>query len=320
MREADPNIPPPERSIEFRVQTRSDPMSESPTVPSVESFPPAPVTLRTLRRMRERGEAFACLTCYDATTARWLARAGVHVLLVGDTAAEVILGYQRTIDMPLEVAIALTAGVKRGAPHTFVMADMPFMSYQADEAEAIRNAGRFLTEGLADCVKVEANASFGPLVEKMTRAGVPICGHVGSRPQTAALTSGYTSAGRTAQQAERLVADAVAMERAGAVLLLVEAVPNEVARRIIEATTAPVIGIGAGPDCHGQVLVLQDLLGLSEQAPRFAEPVAALGPAFQSAAAEWVRRVSERRVGGVRYEMLPGELERFRSRPARSPE
>lgn len=169
-------------------------------------------------------------------------------------------------------------------------------------------------------MKIEANASFAALVEKMTRAGVPICGHVGSRPQTAALTSGYASAGRTAQQAERLVADAVAMEQAGAVLLLVEAVPNEVARRIVDATTVPVIGIGAGPDCHGQVLVLQDLLGLSEQAPRFAEPVAALGPAFQSAAAEWVRRVAERRVGGVRYEMLPGELDRLRSRPARQTE
>src|ERR1044071_3700066 len=140
-----------------------------------------PVTIRTIRDLVARAEAFACLTCYDATTARWLQRAGVHILLVGDTAAEMILGYTRTIDMPLDVLIALTAGVKRGAPRTMVMADMPFMSYQADDAEALRNAGRFMTEGLADIVKVEADATFAPLVAKMTRAGVPVCAHVGSK-------------------------------------------------------------------------------------------------------------------------------------------
>ncbi len=123
-----------------------------------------PVTIRVLRDFAARGEAFACLTCYDATTARWLERAGVPVLLVGDTAAEVILGFDRTIDMPLDVLLALTAAVKRGAPRSMVMGDMPFLSYQADEAEGIRNAGRFLTEGRADIVKVEADESFAPLI------------------------------------------------------------------------------------------------------------------------------------------------------------
>ncbi|HRJ50803.1 MAG TPA: 3-methyl-2-oxobutanoate hydroxymethyltransferase, partial [Phycisphaerales bacterium] len=154
--------------------------------------PPPAGTLRTLRRMAERDEPFACLTCYDATTARLLERAGVHVLLVGDTAAEVILGFARTIDMPLEVLIALTAGVKRGAPGTVVMADMPFMSYQADEAEGIRNAARFITEGLADVVKIEADHTHAPMIERMTRAGIPVCGHVGSRPQRSAMTGGDT--------------------------------------------------------------------------------------------------------------------------------
>jgi 3-methyl-2-oxobutanoate hydroxymethyltransferase len=152
--------------------------------------PNPPVTLRTLAKMAAAGEAFACLTCYEASTARWLERAGVHVLLVGDTAAEMVLGFKRTIDMPLDVLVALTAGVKRGAPRTVVMADMPFMSYQAGEDEAVKNAGRFLTEGLADVVKIEADASFAGLVRKMVRAGVPVCGHVGSRPQQVALTSG----------------------------------------------------------------------------------------------------------------------------------
>lgn len=265
------------------------------------------VTLRTIARMAQRGEPFACLTCYDATTARWLERAGVPVLLVGDTAAEVILGFDRTIDMPLDVLLALTAGVKRGAPRTLVMGDMPFMSYQADRAEAIRNAGRFMTEGLADVVKIEADATFALLIAEMARAGIPVCGHVGSRPQRVALTGGYTAAGRTPSEAKAIVEDAVALERAGCVMLLVEAVPDEVTQRIMEETSVPLIGIGAGTACHGQVLVLQDLLGLSETPPRFAEPVASMGEGLKSAAREWIQRVSSRRIGGERYEMRGGE-------------
>jgi 3-methyl-2-oxobutanoate hydroxymethyltransferase len=269
------------------------------------------VTIQTLVRMAAEGAPFACLTCYDATTARWLQRGGVPLLLVGDTAAEVVLGYERTIDMPLDVALALTAGVKRGAPETLVMGDMPFMTYQADEADAIRNAGRFLTEGLADIVKVEADASFGPRLEKMVRAGVPVCGHVGSRPQRAALFGGYGSAGRTAQEARQIVNDAVVLEQAGCQLLLIEAVPDEVTDHVLAATTVPLIGIGAGLRCHGQVLVLQDLLGMTERAPRFAEPVAELGKAIAAAGAEWVRRVAEKRTGGKLYGMKPGESEKL---------
>ncbi len=247
--------------------------------------------------MARDGTPFAALTCYDATTARWLAKAGVHCLLVGDTAAEVILGFHRTIDMPLDVLLALTAGVKRGAPDTVVMGDMPFMSYQADDAEAIRNAGRFLIEGLADIVKLELDATFVPLVEKLTRAGIPVCAHVGSKPQRAALTSGYTGGARTEAEASQVVADAVALEKAGAVMLLVEAVPDAVTRKVLDQTSVPVIGIGAGNACHAQVLVLQDLLGLSEHPPRFAAALAQLGPVITSAAEQWVKAVAERRLG-----------------------
>lgn len=250
-----------------------------------------PVTIRTLRRMAREGHPFACLTCYDATMARWLDRAGVHVLLVGDTAAEVVLGFPRTIDMPLDVLIALTAAVKRGASAAHVMADMPFMSYQADDAEAVRNAGRFMTEGRADSVKIEADASLAPLLGKMTRAGIPVCAHVGSRPQQSGLSGGYTAAGRTPAEADRVVADAVALEQAGAVLLLVEAVPPGVTRRVLDATTVPVIGIGAGPETHGQVLVLHDLLGLTDDQPPFARPIMHLGPLIRDAIAGWVARV-----------------------------
>lgn len=261
------------------------------------------VTLKSLRRMAREGDPFACLTCYDATTARWLERAGVHVLLVGDTAAEVILGLPGTIHMPLEVSIALTAGVKRGAPRTVVMADMPFMSYQASEEEALRNAGRFMTEGLADIVKLEADASYARLVERLSRAGIPICGHVGCKPQRAAMTGGYASTGRTAESAQQVIDDAKALARAGAVMLLVEAVPGEVAERIKAETGVPLIGIGAGRDCHGQILVLQDLLGMTSWQPGFASPVAQLGAAIESAGREWVSRVSARMVTDHRYEM-----------------
>lgn len=262
--------------------------------------------------MARAKEPFACLTCYDATTARLLASAGVHVLLVGDTAAEMILGYDSTIHMPLEVAIALTGGVKRGAPGCFVMGDMPFMSYQAGDDEAVRNAGRFLTEGLADVVKLEGDKSFAPLVRRMTRSGIPVCGHVGCRPQSVKLSGGYQSTGRTAETAREIVEDAEALAEAGCIVLLVEAVPGEVADRIMERTPGmPLIGIGAGSSCHGQILVLQDLLGLTTWQPGFATPVASLGREIEMAGKAWVERVSRRGVTDHRYEMRAGEAEKL---------
>lgn len=262
-----------------------------------------PVTLKTLRRMASRGEKFACLACYDATTARWLERGGVHVLLAGDSASQVVLGFDRTIDVPIDFLIQITAALKRGAPRTLVMADMPFMSYHASHEDAMRNAGRFMREGLADVVKLEVDESFSALVDRLTRAGVPVCAHVGFRPQTTAVLGGPTAQGRTNETMERIVRDAVAMEAAGAVLILVEAVPDEVTRRIVAETTVPVIGIGAGTACHGQILVVHDLLGLTDRPPRFAEAVDTLGERIRAAGEEWARRVAEDRIGGTRYTM-----------------
>jgi 3-methyl-2-oxobutanoate hydroxymethyltransferase len=269
--------------------------------------------LPRLQRMAARGEAFAALTCYDAVTARWLTRAGVHLLLVGDTAAEMVLGFRRTIDMPLEVLLALTAGVRRGAESAgpehavpVIMGDMPFMSYHASPDEAVRNAGRFLVEGGADLVKLEVDATFAPLVERLSRAGVPVCAHVGARPQRAAMTGGYTSAGRTPEEAERIVGDARAMLDAGAVMLLVEAVPESVTAGVLEAArrggrTVPVIGIGAGAECDGQVVVVHDMLGLTDRQPAFAPALAELGASLRDAGEEWVRRVAARSVGASPY-------------------
>jgi 3-methyl-2-oxobutanoate hydroxymethyltransferase len=210
--------------------------------------------------------------------------------------------------MPLDLLLALTAAVKRGSDQgggAVVMGDMPFMSYQASPDDAMRNAGRFLTEGLADIVKLEVDSTFAPLIDRMTRSGIPVCAHVGSRPQRVALT-GYAAAGRTQAEADRVVADAKVSQEAGAAMLLVEAVPEVVTARIMEIAKVPVIGIGAGPACHGQVLVLQDLLGLTDKPPAFAQPMANLGTAIQSAAEGWVAKVAARQVGPSPYSMRDG--------------
>ena len=272
---------------------------------------PTNVTLRDLGRMARSGAKFSCLTCYDATTARWLERAGVEVLLVGDTAAEMVLGYPSTVHAPLDFMVTLTAGVKRGAPSRVVMADMPFMSYQADEAEAIRNAGRFMTEGNADCVKIEADRSFAPLVEKMSRAGVPVVAHVGSRPQQAKMKGGYVSTGRTAESALRVLHDAAALEAAGACMILVEACPAEVAQMVVERATVPVIGCGAGTACHGQVVVLNDMLGTTQWQPAFARPLAQVGAEIERAARLWRERVRDGQLGKHPYAIAPDELARL---------
>lgn len=262
-----------------------------------------PVTLRSLRKMMQTGDPFAALTCYDATTARLLEAAGVPVLLVGDTAAEMILGLPGTIHAPLDLLIQLTAAVKRGAPNCLVMADMPFLSYQVDEAEAIRNAGRFLVEGQADCVKLEVDGTFTGLVSQLNRAGIPVIAHIGSRPQQVKHDGGYRSAGRTASDASRLVEEARRLEEAGATMLLVEAVPCEVSEQIVSKTSIPVIGCGAGPACHGQVVVTQDLAGMTPWQPAFARPMAQIGAAITKLGQDWVDRVSAGDLGDHPYSM-----------------
>jgi 3-methyl-2-oxobutanoate hydroxymethyltransferase len=258
--------------------------------------------------MAAREEPFACLAAYDATMARWLDRAGVHVLLAGDSAAQVVLGYERTTDMPLDVMVALTAALRRGASTALVMADMPFMSYHAADSDAMRNAARFMTEGQADVIKLEVDAGHAGLVRRMTRAGIPVCAHIGLRPQMVALDGQYRAAGRTAKEAAKLVCDAKAMEEAGAALLLVEAVPEPVSAAIMAHTSVPLIGIGAGVCCHGQILVVNDLLGLSDVPPRFAEPMFNMGESIRDTASQWVGRVASRHAGGEGYGMMEGEI------------
>ncbi len=264
-------------------------MSDPTHQPVTPGQPPAQprLTLPVIRKMAAAGQKIPVLTCYDATTARLLSAGGVPMLLVGDTAAEMILGFDSTLHAPLDFMIAITAAVRRGAPDAFVMADMPFMSYQACDADALRNAGRFLTEGGADAVKLEVDASFGDLVRRMSRAGIPVVAHIGSRPQQVKRQGGYRSAGRTEHEARAIIEQAELMEERGAVMLLIEATATQVAETIVSRVSIPVIGCGAGPACHGHVVVLHDLLGLSAWQPPFAPPQAQLGAAITQAARQW---------------------------------
>lgn len=269
-----------------------------------------PVTLRDLKRWRREGTHFPCLTAYDATMARWLSRAGVPVLLVGDSAGEVVLGHPSTIHTPLEFLITITAAVKRGAPNAYVMADMPFMSYHLNEDQAVENAGRFMTEGHADAVKLEIDRTFAPMVSRMTRAGIPVVAHIGCKPQQVQCQGGYRIAGRTAEKAMEVVADAEALVEAGAVIVLIEATPPEVSQAIVDRVEVPVIGCGAGRSCHGQIVVTYDILGLTDWQPSFAKSEGRLGANLQSIVEQWCERVRRGEVEHT-YRMIDGESERL---------
>ncbi len=237
------------------------------------------------------------LTCYDATTAGLLTAGGVDVLLVGDTAAQMILGYDSTLPAEMDFMVTITAAVRRGAPEAFVMADMPFGSYQCGKDAGVANAIRFVKEAGADAVKLEVDRTMTPLVERMVHAGVPVVAHIGSRPQHIRAKGGYRSAGRRRAEADGIVEDARVMLDAGVAMLLIEAVPAEVSRRIVELpppvpeAPVPVIGCGAGPVCHGHVVVLHDVLGLTDWHPPFAPPLADLGGQIRTAAGQWARLV-----------------------------
>ena len=219
------------------------------------------ITLATLREIKAAGGHFSALTCYDVATARIMDRAGVEVLLVGDTAGEVVLGLPSTRDVPPEFLLTLTAAVRRGAQRALLMSDLPYRCRTAGDAEAVTWARRFFEEPGAECVKVEVTPDQAPLVEAMARAGVPVIAHLGLLPQLIAPGEPYSARGRDAQSARELITAAKAMEEAGAAGLLLEAVPSEVAQEITTHAKIPVIGCVAGPHCDGTVVVLHDLIG-----------------------------------------------------------
>lgn len=201
------------------------------------------------------------LTCYDFATARLMEEAGIESLLVGDTYGEVCLGYSNTLPVNLEHMVVLSEAVRRGSPSAYLVGDMPYLTFQITPEEAIRNAGAFMARGGCDCVKVEVDRRLVKTVEAMSSATIPVMAHLGLLPQSIQSLGGYKVQGKRADGASRIIEDARIMAEAGAVALLLEAVPTEVAQIITESTTLPVIGIASGPHCDGQVMVLHDMLG-----------------------------------------------------------
>jgi 3-methyl-2-oxobutanoate hydroxymethyltransferase len=228
-------------------------------------------TIRDLRKFKQRGERFIMLTAYDFPTAKILDEAGVPVILVGDSLAQNVLGYSTTLPVTMEEMLHHTRAVARGATNALIVGDMPFMAYHASVEDGIRNAGRFLKEGGAHAVKLE-----GPLFElsaALVDRGIPVMGHLGLTPQSVHAMGGYRVQGRTEEDARRLLDEAQAMDKSGIFSLVLEGVPESLAAKITEAVSVPTIGIGAGPHCDAQVLVLTDLLGLGFGAyPKFAKP------------------------------------------------
>lgn len=219
------------------------------------------VTIHTLHaRMREK-QKITMLTCYDYATARIMEESEVDSLLVGDTYGEVCLGYDTTLPVTIDQLVTLAEAVRRGAPSCYLVGDMPYLSYQICPEEAIRNAGKFMAHAGCDCVKVEVDRRLVKIVEAMSAATIPVMAHLGLKPQSIQSTGGYRIQGKTADDAKQLIEDAKMMEDAGAIALLLEAVPIEVAQIITDSTALPVIGIACGPYCDGQVAVLHDILG-----------------------------------------------------------
>jgi 3-methyl-2-oxobutanoate hydroxymethyltransferase len=246
------------------------------------------------------------LTAYDYPTARLLDEAGVDVILVGDSLAMVALGYDSTLPVTLDEMIHHARAVRRGTKHALLVADMPFGSYHSDTAESLRNAVRFVKEASVEAVKVEGGERRLELIARLTEAEIPVMGHIGLTPQSVNALGGYRVQGKTTDSAEQLLRDARAVEAAGAFAVVLEAVPRELAAQITRELRIPTIGIGAGPDCDGQILVVHDLLGLTfDQTPKFARQYANLGETISKA----VRGYCE----DVRSGAFPSDRESYHS-------
>ncbi|MCO1600375.1 3-methyl-2-oxobutanoate hydroxymethyltransferase [Desulfosporosinus nitroreducens] len=233
-------------------------------------------TIPDFEKMKQAGEKISMLTAYDYPSAQFVEEAGVDMILVGDSLGMVVLGYDSTVPVTMEEMLHHTKAVRRGASQTFIVTDMPFMSYATIDL-AIVNAGRLIKEGGADAVKLEGGMDIVPIVQTLTRAGIPVVGHIGLTPQTANQLGGYKVQGRDLDSAVQLVKDGQALEQAGAFMIVLEAIPRQVAAQISSGLRIPTIGIGAGPDCNGQVLVFHDILGLFKRfTPKFVKQYAEL--------------------------------------------
>jgi len=252
-----------------------------------------PVTIHSLLDMKRRGQRFAMLTAYDYTMARILAEAEIPAILVGDSLGQVVLGYPNTLPMTMEEMLHHARAVSRGAPDQLLIGDMPFNSYHASDSEAIHNAGRLLQAGM-HAVKLEGGGRVATLVGSLTERGIPVMGHLGLTPQWVHRFGGNRVQGRDPEAASRIESDACALQQAGAFALVLEGIPRALAASITSTLAIPTIGIGAGPDCDGQVLVITDMLGLTRgPVAKFVRAFAHLGDDVQSAARAFAAAVAE---------------------------
>lgn len=242
--------------------------------------------------MKRAGQPIACVTAYDHATARLVDEAQIPVILVGDTLGEVVLGLETTIPVTLDDIVHHTKAVVRGARRPLIIADMPFMTYQTDTADALRNASRLIQEGGAQAVKLEGGREVAGSIRRLSECGIPVMAHLGLQPQSVHHLGGYRARGRTADEARRLLADALAVQEAGAFAVVLELVPGDVAAAITDRLAIPTIGIGAGPGCDGQIQVITDILGLGPRLPRHSKQYASLNQAIAGALARYASEVA----------------------------
>lgn len=273
------------------------------------------ITVSSLIDAKQQGRKVVAVSCYDYTTACLVAQTDAEMILVGDSAAQVILGHDSTLPATMDFMVAITAAVRKAAPDVCLVADMPFLSYQIGVAEAVKNAGRFAVECGAQMIKIEASSAYLDVIKAVNDAGMAVMAHIGIRPQNICRIGRFKAEASTAEVAAELIALAKRMTDAGSISLLLEGVCAEVAKIITEQTDVPVISCGSGPHCDGQVLIAPDILGLSQgYKPRFAKSFADLGPATIAAFAEYANQVRAGRFPDAEhcYHMKEGEMERLR--------
>ncbi|MCI5494466.1 MAG: 3-methyl-2-oxobutanoate hydroxymethyltransferase [Lachnospiraceae bacterium] len=260
-------------------------------------------TVLTFKEAKKKGEKLTMLTAYDYSTAKLIDEAGVNSILVGDSLGNVILGYEDTISVTMEDMIHHGAAVARGAKDALVVIDMPFMSYQTSVYDAVVNAGRLMKEGRAGAVKLEGGAEVCPQIAAITAAGIPVCAHLGLTPQSINALGGFKVQGKSEEAAKKLIADAKAVQEAGAYAVVLECVPAKLAEIVTKELDIPTIGIGAGNVCDGQVLVYQDLLGMfSDFTPKFVKRFANVGEVMKEAFRNYCKEVQEGTFPGKEHE------------------
>src|SRR5260370_25332610 len=270
------------------------------------------VRITDLAQWKRENRKITMLTAYDATMAALLDRAGIDALLVGDALGMVVLGPETTIPVTLDDMIPHSAAVTRGARRALVIADLPFLTYQLSADQALRNAGRLLQEGGVQAVKIEGGRPVAGIARRLVEAGIPVMGHLGLTPQSVHQLGGYGAVGRTEDEAAQILEDALDLQEAGVFAIVLESIPSELAKRVTGELTAPTIGIGAGPDCDGQVLVSYDAFGLFDRfVPRFVKQYAKLGETIVSGAREYIE--------DVRGGRFPAEEHSIRARAAVKP-